>query len=57
MGVDDFIDILRCRRAIPDAVRIDHHERPGVAKSETSGGGEADIGEPLRLEGFCEPVP
>jgi hypothetical protein len=57
MGFDDFVDIFRSSRPVPDAFRIDHHQGTGIAKTEASRGGEADIGETFCLERLAHPVP
>src|SRR6266700_5174987 len=57
MGFDDFVDIFRGVRPVPDAFRIDHHQGTGVAETKAPRGGEADIAEPLRLDRLAHPVP
>jgi nitrogenase-associated protein len=55
--LDYFVDILRRGRPIPGAFRIDHHQRTCLAETETARGGEADLGQTLRLDRLAQSIP
>ena len=57
MLFDDFVDILRRGRPIPDPLGIDDHQRTSLAETETARGGEADLGQSFGLDRLAQPVP
>ena len=56
-AIDDFVDILRRGRPIPDPFGIDDHQRTGAAETEATRRREADVGQPLGLDRLAQPIP